>query len=243
VVVTPRFDVPAEAVAAIVRQAREDRRTKLSDVEALTLLEAYGIRTLAARFAKTIEDAAGAADEIGYPVALKIASSDIVHKTEVGGVRTDIGTAVDLRAAATEMLDRVRRAAPAALVDGLLVQRMGRGGRETIAGFSRDPSFGPLLMFGLGGIYVEALRDVVFRLAPIHTLDAQDMVRGIRSVRMLEGVRGAPPVAFGALTDVLLRLSQLAVDIPAIQELDVNPLLAFVDGAAAVDARVLLTPP
>jgi len=115
-----------------------------------------------------------------------------------------------------------------------------RGGRETIVGFSRDPAFGPLLMFGLGGVYVEALGDVTFRIAPIHALDADDMLHGIRSVPILKGVRGAPPVAFAALRDVLLRVSQLSLDLPEIQELDVNPLLAFPDRALAVDARVLL---
>jgi acetyltransferase len=136
------------------------------------------------------------------------------------------------------MLNAVARAAPKARVAGFLVQQMVSGGRETIVGISRDPAFGPLLMFGLGGVYVEVLHDVVFRIAPIHALDAHDMVHSIRALPLLEGVRGAPPVDFAALTDVLLRISQLAVDHPEITELDVNPLLAFPDGVKAVDARV-----
>jgi acetyl coenzyme A synthetase (ADP forming)-like protein len=236
----PRLAVDLERATALVAAARAARRRKLSELEALQLLAAYGIPVAPARLARTVDDAARIAGEIGYPVALKVVSSRIIHKTEVGGVRTDIGTDDELRGVWVEMLDGVRRAAPDAAVDGILVQRMVRGGRETFAGFSRQPGFGPLLAFGLGGIYVEALQDVIFRIAPIHALDAHDMVRGIRSVRVLDGVRGAPAVAFAALEDVLLRLSRLSVELPGIEELDVNPLLAFPDGAIAVDARVLL---
>ena len=163
-----------------------------------------------------------------------------MHKTDAGGVRLGLMTPVEVATAAAEMVDAVTRALPHAHLTGLLVQRMVTGGRETIVGMSRDPAFGPLLMFGLGGIYVEALKDVVFRVAPIMPLDAHDMVRSIRGVALLDGIRGAPPVDFAALTDVLLRVSQLAVDHPEIAELDVNPLLAFSDGVKAVDARVLV---
>jgi acyl-CoA synthetase (NDP forming) len=138
------------------------------------------------------------------------------------------------------MLDGVSRAAPQAAIEGMLVQRMVRGGRETIVGISRDSTFGPLVMFGLGGVYVEALGDVRFRVAPIGPLDAHDMLHGIRGVAILEGVRGAPPVDFAALGDALQRVSQLAVDFPEIAELDINPLLAFPTGVTAVDARILL---
>jgi acetyl coenzyme A synthetase (ADP forming)-like protein len=237
-----RIDADARVAERLIAQARLAGRRKLDETEALALLEAYGIRTAAARVAPTIEDAVRAAEDIGYPVVLKVTSPDIVHKTEVGGVRVDIEAATELRQAAAEMLDAVGRAARAARIAGFVVQRMARGGRETIAGFSRDSSFGALLMFGLGGIYVEALRDVMFRIAPIHALDAHDMIHGLRSIRILEGVRGAPPVAFTALTDTLLRLSHLAIGHPEIQELDINPLLAFPDGVMAVDARVLLSP-
>ncbi|HEU5319345.1 MAG TPA: acetate--CoA ligase family protein, partial [Methylomirabilota bacterium] len=239
--VPPRFAVDTGKASAAVQAARAAGRRKLSEVEALDLLAAYGVPIARTRFARQVDDAARAAADVGYPVALKVVSPGIVHKTDVGGVRTDIGTALELRAACAEMLEAVTRGAPDAVVDGIVVQQMIRGGRETIAGFTRDPLFGPLLMFGLGGVYVEALGDVLFRMAPIHALDAHDMLRGIRAAKILEGVRGAPPVAFAALADVLLRLSQLALDIDAIQELDVNPLLAFPGGAVAVDARVLLT--
>jgi acyl-CoA synthetase (NDP forming) len=213
---------------------------KLGELEALELLAAYGIPVVATRVVAGPDEAARAATELGFPVALKILSPQIVHKTDVGGVRLNLTTPVEVATAAAEMRDAVSRVAPDAVVTGFLVQQMIAGGRETIVGVSRDPTFGPLLMFGLGGIYVEALRDVVFRVAPIHALDAHDMVRSIRGLPLLEGIRGAPPVDFAALTDVLLRLSQLAIDYPDIKELDVNPLLAFPDGVKAVDARVLI---
>ena len=234
------FEVEPGHAARIVAGARGAGRRKLSEVEALELLAAYGIPTARRLVAAGVDDALRGAAEIGYPVALKIVSPDIVHKTDVGGVRTDIATALALREACAAVLEAVRRGAPDARIEGVLIQQMVRGGRETIVGFSRDPAFGPLLMFGLGGVYVEALGDVTFRIAPIHALDADDMLHGIRSVPILKGVRGAPPVAFAALRDVLLRVSQLSLDLPEIQELDVNPLLALPDRALAVDARVLL---
>ncbi len=215
-------------------------RRKLSELEVLGVLGAYGIPTAPARLARNPEEAARAAAEVGFPIVLKIVSPQIVHKTEVGGVRTGIDTTVEVRQAWVEMLDGVSRAAPQAVIEGMLVQRMVRGGRETIVGISREPTFGPLVMFGLGGIYVEALGDVQFRVAPIGPLDAHDMLHGIRGAAILEGVRGAPPVDFAALGDALQRVSQLAVDFPEIAEVDINPLLAFPTGVMAVDARMLL---
>jgi acetyltransferase len=155
-------------------------------------------------------------------------------------VRTGIGTVVELKEACVEMLDSVSRHAPSATIDGLLVQRMISGGRETIVGVSRDAVFGPLVMFGLGGIYVEALGDVVFRIAPLGPLDVHDMLKGIRGAAILQGIRGAPPVDFAALGDVVQRVAQLAIDHEEIAELDINPLLALPQGVQAVDARILL---
>lgn len=232
--------VDRDRAGRMLAQARNAGRLKLSELEVLGVLNAYGIPTAPSRLAHGPEDAARAAAEIGFPVALKIVSPDIVHKTEVGGVRIDVATAVEVKSACAEMLNGVTRAAPQAAIEGILVQRMVPGGRETIVGVSRDPAFGALVMFGLGGIYVEALRDVVFRIAPIGPLETHDMLKGIRSVAILEGVRGAPPVDFAALGDVLQRVAQLALDFEDIAELDINPLLAFPDGATAVDARILL---
>ncbi len=239
------LEVDRERAGRLFAQARAANRRKLSELEVMGVLHAYGIPVAPARLARDPEDAARAATEIGYPVALKIVSPQIIHKTEVGGVRTDIGTAVEVKAASAEMLNGVARAAPQATIDGILVQRMVPGGRETIVGVSRDRAFGPLVMFGLGGIYVEALGDVVFRIAPIGPLEAHDMLKGIRGVAILEGVRGAPPVDFAVLGEILQRVAQLATDFEEIAELDINPLLGLPQGAMAVDARILLaeTPP
>ena len=232
--------VDRERAARLIAQARAAGRTKLTELEVLGVLTAYGIAVAPARLARDAEDAARAAAEIGYPVVIKIVSPQIVHKTEVGGVRTGIATAVELKEACVEMLDSVSHRMPNATIDGLLVQRMLTGGRETIAGFSRDRAFGPLVMFGLGGIYVEALRDVVFRIAPLGPLDVHDMLKGIKGAAILDGVRGAPPVDFAALGDTVQRVAQLAIDHDTIAELDINPLLAFPQGVTAVDARILL---
>ena len=232
----------ARAARALAGACAEGAR-KLGELQALELLAAYGIPIVETRLAASPEEAARLAAALGFPVALKAVAPELVHKTDVGGVRLGLATPVEVAATAAEMTDRVERAMPGVQLTGLLVQRMVAGGRETIVGMSRDPAFGPLLMFGLGGIYVEALKDVVFRVAPIQALDAHDMVRAIRGVALLDGIRGAPPVDFAALTDVLLRVSQLAVDHPEIMELDVNPLLAFPDGVTAVDARVLVQRP
>jgi acetyl coenzyme A synthetase (ADP forming)-like protein len=234
------YPVDRERARRVLQQARAAGRVKLSELEVLGVLAAYGVPTAPARLATDPDGAARAAGEIGYPVVLKVVSPQIVHKTEVGGVRTDVGTAVEVKTAFAEMVNAVTRAAPQATLDGILVQRMIPGGRETIVGASRDRAFGPLVMFGLGGIYVEALRDIVFRIAPIGPLEAHDMLKGIRSVAILEGVRGAPPVDFAALGEVLQRVAQLALDFEEIAELDINPLLAFPQGATAVDARILL---
>ncbi len=238
---TPKpLKVNRDRAGRMFAQARSAGRLKLSELEVLGVLNAYGIPTAPARLAHDPEEAARAAAEIGFPVVLKIVSPDIIHKTEVGGVRIDLATAVEVKSACAEMLNGVARAAPHATIEGILVQRMVPGGRETIVGVSRDRAFGALVMFGLGGIYVEALRDVIFRIAPIGPLETHDMLKGIRSVAILEGVRGAAPVDFAALGDVLQRVAQLAMDFEDIAEMDINPLLAFPDGATAVDARILL---
>jgi acetyltransferase len=241
--VEPPLTVNRERAATILCAAKAEGRRRLNEIEAIQLLAAYGIPTACTRFASDPDDAAHVAAGIGCPVALKIVSPEIVHKSDVGGVRIGLATPVEVQVAAAEMLEAVRRRVPEAAVQGFVVQRMMTGGRETIAGLTRDPAFGPLVMFGLGGIYVEALGDVTFRVAPIGTLEARDLLTGIRGAAILRGVRGAPPVDFAALGDILRRLGQLGTDFPDIVELDANPVLAFPEGAYAVDARVLLGQP
>ncbi|MFP5355756.1 MAG: acetate--CoA ligase family protein, partial [Gemmatimonadota bacterium] len=234
--------VNRDAAQEIVDGARAAARDQLTQEESMALLRAYGVPVADVRFVPE-GDASGleaAAAAVGYPLVMKLSSADITHKTDVGGVRVGIEDADELRRAHAEMMERVRAAAPEARIDGVVLQRFVGGGREVIAGITHDPRFGPLLMFGLGGIFVEALQDVIFRVAPVDDAQALDMVRGIRGTRVLQGLRGAPPADETALVDALCRLGQLAADFPAIAELDVNPLLAFAHGVVAVDARVRL---
>jgi acetyltransferase len=236
----PLTDVDAKCAKAIVASATADGREQLTQTEALALLEAYRIPVAKPCLATTIDEAVAAAAAAGYPVVLKVASADIIHKTDVGGVRVGIASENELRRAYREMLASVATAAPAARIDGVIVQRMMSGVCETIVGVTRDSSFGPMVMFGLGGIFVEALRDVVFRLAPVDGDEAMRMVTGLRGAKFFDGMRGAPPVDRDALVSVIRRLGQLAVDCPEIVELDVNPLLALEHGAVALDARARL---
>ena len=207
------------------------------------LLAAYGLPTPATRLALTAQEAAAMAAAIGFPVALKLISPDLLHKTDVGGVLLDVRDADAARAGFEAIMARARAAQPHARLRGVLIQQMLRGGQEVIIGVQRDPTFGPLVMFGLGGILVEVLADVSFRLAPLARQDAEEMIAEVRSARLLDGVRGQPPADRAALVDALLRVSQLAVDHPQISELDINPLLVMPagHGVVAVDARVILT--
>ncbi|MBL7063474.1 MAG: acetate--CoA ligase family protein, partial [Anaerolineae bacterium] len=194
------------------------------------------------RLAKTTEEAIEIAEDIGYPVVLKIASPDILHKTDVGGVKLNLRSPGDVRDAFDLIVYRAGRYVPGARIWGCLVQQMVPGGREVLVGMSRDPQFGPLVGFGLGGIYVEALKDIAFRIAPFGRQEAEEMMREIRSYPLLEGVRGEPPADHEAMVDALLRVSQLVTDFPEIVELDINPLIVFDEGrgAIAIDMRLVL---
>ena len=217
--------------------------TELTEFMAQDVLKAYGLPVPKTVLARTSDEAAQAAKSIGYPVALKIASPQIQHKSDVGGVALDIACEADLRQAFLEITNRARRVKEA-YVMGCLVQEMApKGSREVFAGFKRDPQFGPMVLFGLGGIYVEVLRDVSCRLAPLSLLDVGEMVREIKSYPILRGVRGEPPVDFRAVEDVLLTLSQIAVDFPEIEECDLNPIMAYPGGVVVVDARFTLGKP
>ncbi|MFQ5535828.1 MAG: acetate--CoA ligase family protein [Gemmatimonadota bacterium] len=233
-----RFRVDADRAAEILQDVRRDGRTHLKEHEALGLLEAYGIPVVAHRMVSTLEEAKEAAEACGYPVVLKAVAPGVIHKSDVGAVRVDIRTPRELELAFGKM---VRTLGEAGIdLEGLLLQRFARGGRETIIGMSTDPQFGPILMFGLGGIYVEALKDVAFRLVPLSAGDAREMLTSIRGASLLEGVRGEPPVDKEALVEAVLRVSQLVSDHPDIAELDINPFLAFPEGGLAADGRVRL---
>ncbi len=241
----PVFEtLPVDRPAAerIVAEALAAGTRKLPEAAALALLAAYGIPVARARLARTPEAAAAIAAELGGPVALKIVAPTIIHKSDVGGVVLGVPPEA-VAEGASRMIATVKERVPGAAIAGVLVQEMLPTGRETIVGGTRDPSFGPMVMFGLGGIFVEVLSDVVFRMAPIARAQAADMVTGLRGAKLLTGVRGHPPVDQRALEDVLLRVSQLLVDFPAIAELDLNPLMAYPERAVAADARVVLPGP
>jgi acetate---CoA ligase (ADP-forming) len=240
-VVPDRID-PERARNRLAAAARAGR-IGLDAAEGRPLLAAYGVATPADLLATSPDEAAAYAAQIGFPVVMKLASPDILHKTDVGGVVLGIDDAEAARAAYQAILLRARLAHPEAQIRGVQVQLMITGGQEVIVGVKRDPTFGPLVMFGLGGIYVEALRDVSFRLAPLTLADAHAMICEIRSAKVLQGLRGAPPADIDALADAIVRLGQLAVDCPDIAELDVNPLLVLPEGQGvlAVDVRVILS--
>lgn len=239
-----RLEVSTETVAAIIAAARSEGRTRLSTLESLSLLVAYGIPVAPARVATDPNSAVAAATDVGFPAAMKVVSPDVVHKSDIGGVELDIRSAAEAWQSYVRLVTHVEEHAPEARLTGILVQHMASvdGGRETIAGIARDPGFGPLIMFGLGGVYVEALRDVVFRIAPIDAREAGCMLDLLRGAAALGPIRGHAPVDRAALANVLQRLSQLAVDFPEIVELDINPLIAHPGGVIAVDARVVLSP-
>jgi acetyl coenzyme A synthetase (ADP forming)-like protein len=237
------FQVDKPRVEELFADVRAEDRLMIGDAEARAILEAYGIPVPRSQLAETPEEAAEIARQIGYPVAMKIASPDILHKTDIGGVRLNIQNDEEVRDYFDLLIYRTMRYMAEAEIWGCLVQDMVSGGREVILGMNRDPQFGPLLMFGLGGIYVEVLRDVTFRLAPLSREDAEEMVAEIRGYPLLRGVRGQRAVDIEGIIDTLLRISQLVTDFPEVVELDINPLLVRDEGQGVVgiDMRLVLS--
>ncbi len=238
------FRVRKEEVQEVFDQARREGRLNLGEVEARQVAEAYGLCLPRAKLARSPDEAVRLATEIGYPVVMKIASPDILHKSDIGAVKVGLANSTDVRDAYELIEYRARRHHPNADIWGILVQQMISGGREVIIGMSRDPQFGPLLVFGLGGIYVEVLKDVVFRIAPIDRNEAREMVESIRSFPLLKGVRGQPPADVDAIVETILRVAQLVTDFPDVVEMDVNPLIVreVGQGAIVLDARIILRP-
>ena len=237
-----RFDVDNGKVREVLDRVRQEGRVTIGDAEAREIMQAYGLPMPPSALASTAEEAVAAAERIGYPVVMKIASPDILHKTDIGGVKLNLNTPGDVRDAFDLLVFRATRYMPDAEIWGCLVQQQVRGGKEVILGMSRDPQFGPLLLFGLGGIYVEALKDVTFRVAPIDEREAREMMGEIRAHSLLRGVRGEPPSDLEAIVDTLLRMSQLVTDFPEIAEMDINPLIVFEQGKGAlgIDMRLVL---
>ncbi len=237
-----RFGTDLEAVRGVFERTRNEGRVTIGDFEAREILEAYGLNIPVSRLAKDPDEAVQIAGEIGYPVVLKIASPDILHKTDVGGVKVGLRSADDVRDAFELMVYRAERYVVGARIWGCVVQEMTPPGLEVLVGMNRDPQFGPLVTFALGGIYVEILQDAAFRIAPFSREEAQQMLEEIRARALLDGVRGRPPMDKDAIVDALLRVGQLVQDFPEIVELDINPLMVFEEdqGAIAIDMRLVL---
>jgi acetyl coenzyme A synthetase (ADP forming)-like protein len=234
------FDIDTRNAQEIITNAKRAGLTNLPQDDALKILAVYGLPVIKTESATSKEEAVAAAKRIGLPVAMKIVSPDVIHKIDVGGVKLDLNSEQDVSEAFEEIQRNVKSHIPNARIEGVLVQEYLTGGTETIVGIHRDPKFGPLLMFGLGGIYVEAYRDVSFRLAPIRELSATNMISEIRGSKILLGFRGQPPADAEAISDCIQRLSQLSVELPDVVDLDVNPLVALAHGCRALDARIII---
>jgi len=236
------FPVDRDGAAAILARATEKGRSRLLNDEANAVLAAYGIQTAKARLVRRLEDLSPAAKEIGFPVVLKAVGPEIVHKTELQAVALGLRDDKELLDAASRMERRLRQRH--VVLDGFLVQEFVEGGKEVILGMTRDRVYGPLLLFGLGGIYVEYLKDVSFGLPPLTDRDAMRMIESIRTYPLLRGVRGEPARDVPALQEAILRLAALVSDHDSIQEMDLNPVIALEHGRGyrVVDARIVLTP-
>ena len=224
----------------IIDNALQQQRTLLSEIEAKQILYDLGIPTAMGQLATSEAEAVQVAEALGFPVVLKIVSPDIVHKSDVGGVHLHLHNPYDVRQAFQAMMRSVAEKAPDATITGVAVQPMAKPGIEVIIGMSKDATFGPVMMFGLGGVLVEVLKDVAFRIVPLSERDATDMIHDIQGFPLLTGYRGAPPADLAALQRILCTLSDFVATTPAIKEIDLNPVYAYHDSALAVDARIIL---
>jgi acyl-CoA synthetase (NDP forming) len=224
----------------IIEEAVKQNRTVLSEVESKQLIAEAGLPTIESKLACTKTQAIALSKEVGFPVVLKIVSPQVIHKSDAGGVKLGLANATQVGIAYSQIIAATNRTNPSAVIHGVAVQSMARPGVEVIMGMSKDPQFGPVLMFGLGGVFVEVLKDVAFRIVPLTRRDARQMIREIKGYPVLEGYRGNEAANIPVLEEMLLALSNFVEKTPEIKELDLNPIFAHSDGAAAVDARVIL---
>ena len=227
-------------VKEILRHAKKEKRTVLTEIEAKQVFTEAGINCTDTRLASTKEDAVSLSEEIGFPVVLKISSVDITHKSDAGGVKVNLKDKVEVENAFDMIMRSAREKFPDADIEGISVQGMAKSGTEIIIGMIKDAQFGPVLMFGLGGILVEVLKDVAFRIVPLEKRDASEMIKEIKGYKILEGYRGQDPVNIPYLEDMLVKLSVFVDHTPEIKEIDMNPVFAYKDGAVVVDARIVL---
>jgi len=227
-------------ISKIFDKVEKEGRKFLLESEAKTVCRAYGIPVTDFKVAKNEAEAVEFADEIGYPVVLKIVSPDVIHKSDVGGVIINVKDAEDVQKAYEQIMDSVKRHEPNAEIVGVLVQEMAPQSTEVIVGATKDPQFGPTLMFGLGGIFVEILKDVTFRIAPVTEDEAREMITAVKAYPLLKGYRNTPPADIEAIVKILLNTSRLVMEHQEIKELDLNPIMVYEKGAKTVDARIIL---
>jgi len=226
----------------ILKQAKKENRTQLTEIESKDLIKQAGIPVVEARLATSKTEAVELAKKMGFPIALKIISPEVIHKSDSGGVKLGVDSAAKVGEAYTEILTAIKKHYPKAKIHGISVQKMAKPGVEVIIGMTKDAQFGPVLMFGLGGILVEVLKDVAFRIVPLNKRDAHEMIKEIKGYPVLEGYRGHDPADISFLEDLLLKVSDFVDKNPEIKELDLNPIFAYKNRAVAVDARVILEP-
>lgn len=237
------FDVAKGGVRNVFDKVRSQARNYLHETEAMEVLQSYGFQIPKSQLAQSEDECARLSEEIGYPVVLKVSSPEIVHKTDVGGVELNLKNTMEVREAFRRIMDYTKKFKKDAKILGVNIQELVTNGKEMIIGMKRDPQFGALLMFGFGGIYVEIIKDVSFRLAPLKELGALHMIESTKAGKLLLGVRGEKPSDIQSIVECLERMSQLVIDFPEIQEIDINPLLVFEQGkgSKAVDARMVIS--
>jgi acyl-CoA synthetase (NDP forming) len=225
---------------SILDEVKNEGRSILTEFESKKVLRQAGIPIVETRLAKNQKEASSISQRIGFPVVLKITSPDVVHKTDSGGVKLDLKNISEVKKAYHDILISVQKKYPRALIHGMSIQKMARPGTEVIIGTSKDPQFGPVIMFGLGGIFVEVLKDVSFRVIPVNRKDAQEMIQEIKGFPLLRGYRGKEPASIPALIAMILMISKFINENPQIREMELNPIFAYKDKALAVDARIIL---
>jgi len=221
-------------------QVQKESRKSLLETEAKIILKEYGIPVTEFRLAKSKHEAMKIADELGYPIVLKIVSPEIIHKSDVGGVIINLNNREEVQNAYVRIISNVSRLKADVRLIGVLVQKMAPAATEVIVGAIKDPQFGPALMFGLGGIFVEILKDVAFRIAPVSKDEAREMIGEVKAYPLLKGYRNIPPADINAIVDIILKTSKLIMDYQKIKELDLNPIMTYEKGATTVDARIIL---
>ena len=227
-------------IKQIIEKAKSENRNLLTEIEAKQVFKEAGLQVTDTRLAVNKKDAIAMSTEMGFPVVLKIVSPDILHKTEANGVKLNLKTADDVAKAFDEIMVSAKEKFPNANIHGVAVQGMAKSGLEIIIGMTLDTQFGPVLMFGLGGIFVEVMKDVSFGITPLMKRDADEMIRSIKGYPLLNGFRGAPKIDVANLESWLLKLSDFAQTYPAVKEFDLNPIFAYAQGAMVVDARIIL---